>query len=319
LSELPEIEAAGLTGWLPFRVGPAVTIEIEGAAGPAPAASMQGVSPDYFAALQMRLREGRFLDAGDRAGRDNAAVISESLARLAWGDASPLGRQFRIRFSPEPGRGFGPYTIVGVAGDVRQSVMNPTPPQVYLSFYQQPLATNAFLHLRTRTAPMDAVAPLARVVRDLNPELALGSVSTIETLVAAEGLRPRLLARALVACALLAIAIAAIGLFAVSAWIAQLRQREAAVRVALGASRASVTALLATRGLIAIGAGLFLGWMAAIPVSVAIASELRGVAASDASTRAIVGLLLTAISVVALLGPAWRASTTDLTALLKEQ
>jgi putative ABC transport system permease protein len=317
LSELPEIEAAGLTGWLPFRIGPSVTIEIEGAAQPAPVASMQGVSPEYFDALQMRLREGRFLNADDRGGRDNAAVISESLARLAWGDASPLGRRFRIKFSPEPGRGFGPYTIVGVAGEVRQSVMNPTPPQVYLSFYQQPLATNAFLHLRTRRAPMDSVASLARVVRDINPELALGSVTTIDALVAAEGLRPRLLARALVAFALLAIAIAAIGLFAVSAWIAQLRQREAAVRVALGAGRASVTALLARRGLIAIGAGLMLGWMAAMPVSAAIASELRGVAASDASTRAIVGLLLTAVSVAALLRPAWRASTTDPAVLLR--
>lgn len=319
LSELPEIEAAGLTGWLPFRIGPSVTIEIEGAAEPAPVASMQGVSPEYFAALQMRLRAGRFLNAGDRAGRDNAAVISESLARIAWGDASPLGRQFRIKFSPEPGRGFGPYTIVGVADDMRQSVMNPTPPQVYLSFYQQPLATNAFLQVRTRQAPLDAIASLTRVVHDINPELALGSVTTIDAIVAAEGLRPRLLARALVAFALLAIAIAAIGLFAVSAWIAQLRQREAAVRVALGAGRASVTALLARRGLIAIGAGLLLGWIAAMPVSVAIASELRGVAASDASTRAIVGLLLTAISVVALLGPAWRASTTDLAGLLREQ
>ena len=68
LMELPEIETAGLTGWLPFRVGPSVTVELEGATTPAPVASMQGVSPEYFDALQMQLREGRFLTADDRAG-----------------------------------------------------------------------------------------------------------------------------------------------------------------------------------------------------------------------------------------------------------
>jgi putative ABC transport system permease protein len=318
LEQLPEISEAGLTGWLPFRIGPAVTIEVEGEAAASPAASLQGVNEEYFSALGMRLLEGRWLNAGDRAGRENAAVISRGLAR-AWGSASPLGRKFRIKFSPEPGRGFGPYTVVGVADEVMQSVMNVTPPQLYLSFYQQPIATNAFLHLKTRTAPMDAAATVARVVRDLDPELALGSVNSLDAIVHAEGLRPRLLARALAGFALLAMVIAAIGLYAVSAWIAQLRRREAALRVALGAGRASVATLLARRGLIAIGGGLIAGWLAAAPMSAAIASELRGVAASDASTRLMVTALLTTVSVVALFGPAWRASRGSLAALMRDE
>jgi putative ABC transport system permease protein len=319
LERLPEVEHAGLTGWLPFRIGPAVTVVPEDAPLSSTSAAMQGVDAGYFTALRIRLREGRFLNEGDRAGRENAAVIGDTLAQALWSGQPALGRKFRIKFSPEPGRGFGPYTVVGVSEDVKQSVMNPTPAQLYLSFYQQPLAGNAFLQIRTRSDPATAGQAVARAVRDLDPELALGSVRALDSIVEEEGLRPRQLARALAAFAAAAVLIAVVGLSAVSTWIAQLRRREAALRIALGADRTSVTSLLARRGLVAIGAGLVLGWIAAWPLAASIASELRGVAASDASTRVLVAVVLSAVSIAALVGPAWRASTTDLAALLREQ
>ena len=318
LEQLPEVTRAGVTGWLPFRVGPSVMVQAEEATEPVTAA-MQGVDAGYFEALQLRLREGRLLNADDRDGRDRAAVIGISLARAIWANASPVGRKFRIRFSPEPGRGFGPYTVVGVVDDALQSVMNPTPPQLYVAFQQQPLATNGFLQLRTLGPPLEAAPAVARVVRGMNPELALGAVNSLDALVEAEGVRPRLLARALAAFAALAIVIAVIGLYAVSAWIAHLRRREAALRVALGANRASVAALLARRGAIAVSAGLVFGWIAAAPLAATIASEIRGVAASDLPTRLAVVVLLAATSLVALLGPAWKVSTGNLTTLLRQE
>ena len=318
LEQLPEVTRAGVTGWLPFRVGPPVMVQAEDATEPVTAA-MQGVDAGYFDALRLRLREGRLLNADDRDGRERAAVIGQSLARAIWANESPVGRKFRIRFSPEPGRGFGPYTVVGVVDDALQSVMNPTPPQLYVAFHQQPLATNGFLQLRTLGPPLEAAPAVARVVRGLNPELALGSVNSLDALVEAEGVRPRLLARALAAFAALAIAIAVIGLYAVSAWIAHLRRREAALRVALGANRASVAALLARRGAIAVSAGLVVGWIAAAPLAATLASEIRGVAASDLPTRLVVLVLLAGTSLVALLGPAWKASTGSMAALLREE
>jgi ABC-type antimicrobial peptide transport system permease subunit len=110
-----------------------------------------------------------------------------------------------------------------------------------------------------------------------------------------------------------------IGLHAVSAWIAHLRQREAALRVALGASRSSVAALLARRGAIAIGAGLVLGWIGSTLLASALAAEMRGVAASDVPTRMMVALLLAGMSAATLLRPAWRASAADLVALLRAE
>jgi putative ABC transport system permease protein len=320
LAQLPEVAHAGVTGWLPFRVGPAVTVLPEGASAESAAiGSLQGVSPEYFNALQIRLREGRLLTADDRAGRETVAVVSTSLARAVWGDDTPLGRKFRIKFSPEPGRGFGPYTVVGIVDEVLQSVMNPTPPQLYVAFYQQPLAGNAFLQIKTRTAPMAVAPEVARIVRDMNPDLALGAVTTLDAIVDAEGLRPRLLARALTAFAGLAVLLAIVGLYAVSAWIARQRQREAALRIALGADRWSVAALLARRGLIAVSAGLALGWVATLPLAASIASEVRGVSADDAATRLIVATMLMLVSLAAILGPASRASSCDPSALLRNE
>jgi len=319
LQRLPEVEHAGLTGWLPFRVGPTVMVLPDGAPeASSGSAALQGVNPAYFDALRLRLREGRFIDTTDRSGRGNAAVISQSLARTLWPE-NPVGRKFRIKFSPEPGRGFGPYTVVGVVDDVMQSVMRPTPPQIYTAFYQQPIALNAFLQVKTRVDPMQAAGAIARVVHDMDPDLPLGSVNTLESIVDAEGLRPRLLARTLAGLATLAVMIAMIGLYAVSEWIALLRQREAALRVALGADRQGVAAMLARRGLIAIASGLVLGWIAALPMAALIASEVKGVSANDVGTRLLVSLLLTIVSLTALFGPVWRVSSGNIAALLRNE
>jgi putative ABC transport system permease protein len=320
LRQLPGVESAGLTGWLPFRIGPSVTVLPEDAPLSSTSAALQGVDPEYFTVLRMRLREGRFLNADDRAGRAPAAVISATLANTLWDRGTAIGRRFRIKFSPEPGRGFGPYLVVGVVEDARQSVMAATPPQVYTAFYQQPLAGNAFLHVRTSSSdPLELAPAVTRLVRDIDPDLAPGSISSLETIVAREGLRPQLLARVLAVFASLATVIAVTGLCGVSAWIAQRRQREAALRVALGGDRSSVAALLARSGLVAVGAGLLCGWIAAWPLSASIASDLRGVSASDVPTRMAVAILLMATSSAALLAPAWRVATENLAALLREQ
>jgi hypothetical protein len=319
LAEMPEIERAGLTGWLPFRIGPSVTVEGEGRPDSAVSAALQGVDAGYFQALGIRVREGRALATEDREGRPRVAVIGRSLARTVWPGESALGRQFRIRFSPEPGRGFGPYTVVGVADDVLQSTMQLSPPQLFVAFYQQPLAANAFLQLKTIGPPLDAAPAVARVVREMNPELALGSVNSLAAIVEAEAMRPRLLARALALFAALAVGIAVVGLYAVSAWIAQRRQREAALRIALGAKPVSVAGALAARPVMAVAVGLLVGWLAAAPLAALVASELRGVSAADLPTRVMVAVALAAISGSALFVPAWRAARGNLAAILRAE
>lgn len=322
LEQLPNISHAGLTDWLPFRVGPVFSIEPEGAAAVASiGASLQGVNPAYFHALQITAIDGRLLTPEDRADRPRVAVISQSLAHSLWRAESPVDKTFRIRFSSaEPERpGFGPFRVVGVVEDHLRSLVDATPPQVYMPFDQQPIAANAFLQLKTTAPPLEAVPAVRRVLADADPTIPLASVTSLEALVDGEGMRPRFLARVLVAMALLAVSIAAIGLYAVSSWIAQQRQREAALRVALGAERSSVALLLAKRGFAAVGGGLVIGWIAAAPLARLMASELHGVDASDLSTRVAVAAMMIAIAGLALWSPAWRAATLNLSELLRSE
>ncbi len=320
IEQLPEVNHAGLTGWLPFRVGPVFGIEPVGAASqPSIGASIQPVNPQYFPALQMRLVAGRLISADDRETTPRVAVISRALAQSLWRSDAPVGRAFRIRFNgAEPGRpGFGPFTIVGVVDDSLRSLVEPTPPQVYLPFDQQPIASNAFLQVKTSRPPLDTATAVARVLREADANVPLASVSTLAELVQANGRRPVFLARVLSGLSLLGFTMALIGLHAVSAWLAIQRQREAALRVALGAGPGSVALLLARRGLIATVGGVAVGWWLTSPLTNLLITELHGVAATDVSMRLTIALLLGAISALALWRPVWRAATANLTALLR--
>lgn len=322
LEALPEVDHAGLTGWLPFRVGPTFGIEPEGgAAQPSIGASIQPVNPQYFPALRMQLKHGRLITANDRETTRQVAVIGEGLARSLWPNGTAVGRAFRIRFNAaEPNRpGFGPFTIVGVVNDSLRSLVEPTPPQVYLPFAQQPLATSAFLQLKTTGVALDAAPLVARVLQEADPAVPLSAVSSLETIVESNGRRPGFLARVLAGVSVLALIMALIGLYAVTAWIAQQRQREAALRVALGAGRGEVALLLARRGLVATLAGIASGWWVADLLAKLLAGDLHGVAATDLSTRVTSALLLCAIATWAFWRPAWRATNFNLTALLRAE
>lgn len=321
LQRMPGVAHVGLTDWLPFRVGPAFGIEPDGQPGLSMSGSIQGVSPGYFDALQMRVLDGRTFTDADRARSLRVAVVSRDAARALWRDANPIGRTFRIRFSAaDPGRpGFGPFTVVGIVDDSLRSLTAATPPQIYLPFAQQPLATNAFLHLKTSRAPLSLAPEVARAVAEADPSLAIAQVTSLDALVAEEGVRPRLLARVLTALALVGSLIAAIGLYAVSVWMAQQRQREAALRVALGAARGAVTWLLVRRAGMVVFGGLAIGWWLAAPLSRLMAGELHGIAAHDLPTRLAVAALLATISSAALVRPAWSASSANLADLLRRE
>jgi predicted permease len=320
LQRLPNVTHASLTGWLPFRVGPATWLEPESVMIEPIRVSMRAVSPGYFDALRIHVVDGRPITADDIASRPSTAVVSRTLTRSVWGDDNSLGRKFRIRFSNERSRpGFGPFTVVGIVDDTLESLVEPTPPQIYLAFNQQPLATNAFLHVRTSASPLDLSPAVARVLGAADPELPLSEPATLESVVAREGLRPRFLSRLLTSLAGAALAITVIGLSAVSAWIAQQRQREAALRVALGATRSSVTFLVIRRGCIGLGTGLAAGWVTTNPVTTRVATELYGISATDLGTRISVAVALAVISALALWLPAWRASGRALSALLRAE
>ncbi len=321
IEHLPGVTQAGLTGWIPFRVGPAFAIEPDDKRFSATKASIQGVTPGYFSALEIPLRDGRFISPDDGPDRERVAVVSEALAKAVWQAEPAIGQTFRLRFSVVPtGRpGFGPYRVIGVVGDNLRSLIEPTPPQVYLAFAQEPLAMNAFLQVRTVRAPLEMAPAVSKVLSGLDPNVPLAAVNSLEALVGAEGVRPRFIARLLAGFAGLALVVSIVGLYGVSAWIAGQRQREAALRVALGADQRAVALLLARRGLVAVMGGLGAGWLAARPLTLLMAAEFHSVSAGDVGSRLTVAIALVIVSTIALWGPAWRASTRELSGLLRTE
>jgi putative ABC transport system permease protein len=310
LEMVPGVEAAGAIDWYPFGLGPTLRAAPAGAAVDPVDVMVHAVNPAYFEALRLGPLDGRLIDRRDVAGAARVAVIDRALADAIWSGGSPVGRQVALAFGGDGHRATPPrlLTVVGVVGTARRSLIDPTPPQIYVPLDQSP---SAFLYLQVRTAPgaVDPVAAIERAILAEDPDLPWSDVQSLSTLVAAEGVRPRFLAGVLASLSVLTGAVAVMGVYGVGAWMARQRQREAAVRVALGAPVPSVTRLLAARGAIAVAAGLPLGWWLSEPTARLLAHELHGIGADDLPTRLVIAAGLTAVCLVAVWRPARRAAS----------
>ncbi|HEU4628282.1 MAG TPA: ABC transporter permease, partial [Gemmatimonadaceae bacterium] len=318
LRALPGVRRAGVISCPPLSCHWGSFYEAEGAGPSADDASDPVVltriaSPDYFAALDIPLRHGRFYreNEGLPGGRP-VAVVNESLARRLWpGVDDPTGRRFRQR-GDTSGRWM---TVVGVAADVKHyGLAQPSRPGLYI-----PLASTdstdsygalAFV-MQTSVEPT-AVIPAARaVVRGVDPELPLYDVTTMRTaLEKSLGLR-RTTALALVTFAAIALTLAVGGMYAVLSYVVGRRRHEIGIRMALGARRGQVVRLVVGQGLRLVTVGLLLGLGGALLASRVLASTLVGVTPRDPAVYAIVAAVLAVTATVAALVPARRAAAVD--------
>ncbi len=325
VSHLP---LGGADNWMPFHVvgRPAAP------PGQEPYAPFRVATPHYFAALGIPLRRGRFFNDGDARqsvpvvrwfpqqpyppGFDApqpapVAIVSEAAARQFWPDGDPIGQRIRVLFSPD-------VTVVGIAGDVRHNGLDmPSYPHIYLPHNQEPW-NSVSLVVRTTLAPA-RLAPLVRDrIRAADPALPV-SVRTMNDVMASSVGRPRLYAVIAGIFGLVALALAVVGIFGVVSYVAAQRTREIGVRLALGAQRREILALVVGQGMRPIGAGLVIGVATAIGVTRFIAKLLFHVTPLDPVTFGVVTLVLTAVGVLACWIPARRATKVDpLTSLRAE-
>jgi ABC-type antimicrobial peptide transport system permease subunit len=210
-------------------------------------------------------------------------------------------------------------TVVGVAGDVTRSLTEAPIPEIYVPLAQSP---SGFLTLQLRAhagvSGLDVLPDAARAVLALDPELPLVAPALLEAVVAREGVRPRFLATVLAAFAALAAVVALIGVYAISAWVARQRRREAAVRLALGATPGSVVRALTQRGTMAVGVGLGAGWIGSIGLARLLADELTGVDAADPWIRAGTAVVLFCTCVLAIVWPARQVAVIDPASVFRE-
>jgi putative ABC transport system permease protein len=322
LRSLPQVEAAALATPLPIvgddgRTG----FRIEGRTTESPfpvRARPRFISPGYFTTLGIPLVRGRTFTDRDAAGAPDVVIINAAAARRYWPDEDPLGRRIDVSFADQPRW----FQIVGIVGDVKHAGLEQdTDPEAYMPYPQAPFTGNArrlAIVVRTR-APLAAMAAMLRsVVGELDRNQPIGTVSAMEDLISAS-VAPRRLNLGLVgAFAAVALLLTAAGLYGVMSYLVAQRTREIGVRMALGASRASVLGLMLRQAGTMMILGIGVGLAGALALTRSLSSLLFGVTTRDPAIYGGVSVLLALVALLAIAVPSSRATRIDPLAALRD-
>jgi putative ABC transport system permease protein len=314
LRAIPGVRAAGAGLGMPlttFSFNFSFTVTGRAPVTPAdqPSAQVRIATPDYFAAMGIPIVRGRGFTADDRAGGQRVLLLTETAARQFFPNEDPIGKHVTFGWGRDGQRLEG--DIVGIMGDVKlSSLASATLPQFWGAYDQWPVASPTVVLHGSRD--LDAiVADVRQVVRDLDPDLALSQVKTLDTIVAESVAQPRFYMVLLVAFAAVALVLSSIGIYGVIAYLVGQRSREIGIRIALGASRGRVMRMIVREGTLMTTAGIGVGLLGAFALTRLMEALLFGVAATDPVTYAGVTVVLAAVALAACCLPALRAARVD--------
>jgi putative ABC transport system permease protein len=312
LMALPGTAAVGLTTAWPLQQPVLRSIETAGASNRAVArAGVHRVNAMYFASLAIPLVSGRAFSPADRTGSEPVVVVSESLARQLWPDGAALGRLILVPQEQERGEAVPPErVIVGVVRDVRQHPADIELADVYVPL-QQAVGRSAFVLLRTGASPDQAIAPFRAAFRDIDPEISVQTARPLQMLVDELTARPRFLTALLGGFALVAALLALIGVSSVVAYGVQQREREIAVRIALGADPGRLARLFVRQGGVLLLGGLALGVLGASGAGRILESQLFGVTPRDPAALGLAVASFAAAGLLAIWLPSRKAAMAD--------
>ena len=280
------------------------------------------VTPGYFSVINNPFKAGRTFTDADTRQAPFVMIINETLARAAFGDEDPVGKRIACC---EGGPG-GPHwkTVVGVVADVKsRGPAEPARPEFFLPLLQIPDVawtwTGRSLVILTRGDDVAAMTTAIRgAVKTLDSTLPVFRIWTME-----EGLR-RIMAQARFNTLLMSLlastglVLAALGIYSVIAWLVAQRTREIGVRMALGASTRDVVRMMSLHGLKPVVIGLTVGFIGAIGATRLLQNQLFEVGPRDPITLIATAALLLVVAAAAAALPAWRATTIDPSAALRE-
>jgi len=318
LQVLPGVTSAGATASVPLRgmMMMISTIQIEGQAPMdqttmnVSTANINTVTPGYFAALRVPLIEGRLLDERDGANAPNAVVVNQAFVRRYFEKEDPIGKRFTAGIGPRSG-GMQTWTIVGVIGDTKQQgLASEVMPEATASALQWPRFMMTLV-LRTSVDPVSLVSAVRKQVSDLDKNLPVYGVQTMEDMLSAEVASQRFNAGALAEFAGLAVLLAAVGIYGVMAYAVSQRTREMGVRIALGAGQGNVLRMILGQGLLLAVIGVALGLASSFGLTRLMTGLLFGVKPSDPETFVFVTTALLVVALGACWIPAWRATRVD--------
>ncbi|MGB6962507.1 MAG: ABC transporter permease, partial [Candidatus Acidiferrum sp.] len=313
LRQTPGIAAAGYSTDLPLLGGWTHAFTVEGYQPPSgPALSLDNHSViygDYLQAMGIPLLRGRNFTERDGPKSTHVLIVSESLAKKYWPGQDPLGK--RLKWGPPEST--DPWlTVVGIVGDVKQGPLETaTDAHTYEPYAQFGAPLSLRVAVRGQGDPTGLASEVRDVVRGLDPQLALGSVRTMDEVISRSTASRRFSLVLVGAFAALALVLAAIGIYAVLAYTVARRTHEIGLRMALGARRGDVVRLILGQGLRVTAIGIICGLAGALGLTRFLQSLLYEVQPTDPPTFAGVLLLLVIVSVAASYLPARRAMRVD--------
>jgi len=316
VQHLPGVVSAGYTTSVPLLwKGGTSGFVPEGIKSPIPGmaydANHREVSPDYLKTMNIPLRQGRYFDKRDNANSMRVAIINETMARQYWPGENALGRRFNIG-DPNDGEWM---EIVGIVADVRQmGIDEPVKAEMYFP-YQQVTDWPGFipreLAIRTSGETSGIVSSVRQIIREVDPDQPISNIATMAEVLGVEAGQRRMGMIMLVAFSGLALLLASLGIYGVLAYFVTQHTNEIGVRMALGANRTNILALVLKKGMGLTLLGVAIGIAASFALTRLMSSLLFGVKASDPLTFVAVPLLLAGVALLACLIPARRATRVD--------
>jgi putative ABC transport system permease protein len=317
VAAIPGVESAAGISPHPFRGTAFAPVECDGCAGGSGTtvlAAPQTVTAGYFTTMGIPLLSGRLFDQRDDPGASPSAVVSQALADRLWPDGQAIGKRLR-----QAGRAQEPWlTVVGVVRDVRKTYSDSLYPDVYQAFAQAPRAYAALM-VRTMAHPGGLGDAVRRAVMAEEESLALSDLEPMTELLKARRGRAAILAGIVGGIAVLAFVLTIVGLYSVVSYLGRLRQREYAVRTALGARPSAIVRAVLGEAWGMLGLGLLLGAGAAAAVARLTRAYLVGVSPLDPSTYGVVIGVTVVVLLAALVIPARRAAAVDPVTVLREE
>ena len=282
-------------------------------------ANYRTISSEYFQTLRIPLLQGRWIESTDRENTPPIVVINEAMVKTYFPNENPIGKKMQIGATPD---NTVPWMlIVGVVGNVKQSLVADMPTEFYVPYRQAnevlPVRTMSVV-LRTEVDPRALIPDLRATVHRVNPNQPVVKIRTMEDNVAQNFSQPRFRTLLLVVFAGIALLIAAVGVYGVMAYATVQRAGEMAIRMALGCSVEKVFMLVVTDGLRLTLIGIVIGTAFGLALSRWLKSLLFGVSATDALTLTGSIFVVFLAGLAATLIPARRASRIEIATMMRE-
>ena len=308
---LPGVEAAALSKWMPLTLTESTTVVyVEGKTtqhlANLPSTIYCRVGPEFFRTMGVPLLAGREFAPQEREKEARVVIVNEAFARRFWPGENVIGKQFKFG-----GAEGDPWQIIGLAKDGKYVSLGERPRLLVYQPLLRDYSSLVNLVARTSSDPQTTLAAIRREVQSLEPTLPLYNVKTMQEHLSLPLFPARVAATVLGCFGLLALLLAAVGIYGVMSYSVAQRTREVGIRMALGAQRRAVLALIVRQGMSVALIGVGLGLALAFAATRLLADLLYGVSATDPLTFSIIALLLMMVALLACWVPARRATKVD--------